>query len=114
MEGSPLEGLLTTRSSAGGTAVRRNMLYMLVAGCTQHGLFDDYVQFADELKNLPAALVSWESGAMERPGEYAMKYKDDPYQIWMDPATCGGLPIPLPAGKVLEESQWLRTKSVTS
>ena len=44
---------------------------------------------------------------------YAEKYKDDPYQIWIGSGNLWG-PTYSFAMCVLEESQWLRTKSVTS
>ena len=47
------------------------------------GFFDDYKQFADELKNLPAALVSVGKASEPKARAYAEKYKDDPYQIWI-------------------------------
>ena len=77
------------------------------------GFFDDYKQFADELKNLPAALVSVGKASEPKARAYAEKYKDDPYQIWIGSGNLWG-PTYSFAMCVLEESQWLRTKSVTS
>lgn len=90
------------------------VLYMLIGKILQNaGCFEDYTQFADELENLPAALVSVGKASDEKARAYALKYKDDPYQIWIGSGNLWG-PTYSFAMCVLEESQWLRTKSVTS
>lgn len=90
------------------------VLYMLIGKILQNqGYFQDYTQFADELEHLPAALVSVGKASDEKAREYAVKYKDDPYQIWIGSGNLWG-PTYSFAMCVLEESQWLRTKSVTS
>lgn len=90
------------------------VLYMLVGKILHNlGYFDEYVQFADELKNLPAALLSVGKASDIKAREFAMKYKDAPYQIWIGSGNLWG-PTYSFAMCVLEESQWLRTKSVTS
>ena len=90
------------------------VLYMLIGKLLENkGFFDDYKQFADELKNLPAALVSVGKASEPKARAYAEKYKDDPYQIWIGSGNLWG-PTYSFAMCVLEESQWLRTKSVTS
>lgn len=90
------------------------VLYMLIGKILMNtGYFDDYTQFADELKNLPAALVSVGKASDEKARAYALKYKDDPYQIWIGSGNLWG-PTYSFAMCVLEESQWLRTKSVSS
>lgn len=90
------------------------VLFMLVGKILHNlGYFDEYVQFADELKNLPAALLSVGKASDIKAREFAMKYKDAPYQIWIGSGNLWG-PTYSFAMCVLEESQWLRTKSVTS
>lgn len=90
------------------------ILYLLIGKILSNkGFFEDYKQFADELRNLPAALVSVGKASEEKGRAYAMKYKDDPYQIWIGSGNLWG-PTYSFAMCVLEESQWLRTKSVSS
>lgn len=90
------------------------ILYLLIGKILSNkGFFEDYKQFADELENLPAALVSVGKASEEKGRAYAMKYKDDPYQIWIGSGNLWG-PTYSFAMCVLEESQWLRTKSVSS
>ena len=90
------------------------ILYLLIGKILfNRGFFEDYTQFADELENLPAALVSVGKASEEKGRAYALKYKDDPYQIWIGSGNLWG-PTYSFAMCVLEESQWLRTKSVSS
>ncbi len=90
------------------------ILYLLIGKILSNkGFFEDYTQFADEMENLPAALVSVGKASEEKGRAYAMKYKDDPYQIWIGSGNLWG-PTYSFAMCVLEESQWLRTKSVSS
>ncbi|MCC2874779.1 SIS domain-containing protein [Lachnoclostridium pacaense] len=114
VEGSPLGGLSDHTVIYKDGRPQEYVLYMLVGRILYNmGYFDDYVQFADELKNLPAALVSVGKESDGKAREYAMKYKDDSYQIWIGSGNLWG-PTYSFAMCVLEESQWLRTKSVTS
>lgn len=84
VEGSPLGGLSDHTVIYKDGRPQEYVLYMLVGRILYNmGYFDDYVQFADELKNLPAALVSVGKESDGKAREYAMKYKDDPYQIWI-------------------------------
>lgn len=90
------------------------ILYLLIGKILYNkGFFEDYKQFADELKNLPAALVSVGKASEEKGRSYALKYKDDSYQVWIGSGNLWG-PTYSFAMCVLEESQWLRTKSVSS
>ncbi len=77
------------------------------------GYFDDYVQFADELKNLPAALVSVGKASDEKARAYAMKYKTTHIRSGLDQATCGAPPIPLPCA-CWKSPSGSAQKSVTS
>lgn len=90
------------------------VLYLLIGKILMNkGFFDDYEQFAEELKHLPAALVSVGKASNEKARDYALKHKDSPYQIWIGSGNLWG-PTYSFAMCVLEESQWLRTKSVSS
>lgn len=90
------------------------VLYLLIGRILyRKGFFDDYPRFADELRNLPAALVSVGKAADERARDYAMKHKDASYQIWIGSGDLWG-PVYSFAMCVLEESLWLPTKSVSS
>lgn len=97
VEGSPLGGLSDYTVVYKDGRPQEFVLYMLVGRILHNkGYFDDYVQFADELKNLPAALVSVGKASDEKARAYAMKYKDDPYQIWIGSGNLWAPPIPLP------------------
>ena len=79
------------------------------------GEFADYPQFADELKNLGNLLVSVQKAADEKGKAYAAMFadKDKEYQIWTGSGMTWGHTYSM-AMCVLEECQWLRTKSVNS
>lgn len=90
------------------------VLYLLIGKILNNkGYFDEYDRFADELANLPSALVSVGKAADCMAREYALKHQNDPYQIWIGSGNLWG-PTYSFAMCVLEESQWLRTKSVSS
>lgn len=114
VEGSPLEQL-SAHSVIFKNGRPQELVLLLLIGriLYRKGFFDDYMQFADELENLPAALVSVGKASDLRAREYALKYKDDPYQIWIGSGNLWG-PVYSFAMCVLEESLWMRTKSVSS
>lgn len=90
------------------------VLYLLIGKILNNqGFFDQYNQFADELKELPAVLVSVRKTVDDKAIEYCKNYHNEPYQIWI---ASGNLwPVCYSyAMCVLEESQWIRTKSVSS
>lgn len=78
-----------------------------------NGEFDDYSEFADELKNLPNALNKTREEVDEKAKKFAEKHKESSYQIWIGSGNLWGITYSY-SMCVLEESQWLRTKSVTS
>lgn len=90
------------------------VFYLLIGKIMYNqGGFDQYLQFADELKYLGKALAKVRIKADETCKNYAQAYHKEPYNIWIG---SGDL---WPAAYsysmcVLEESQWIRTKSVTS
>ena len=82
VEGSPLGGLSDYTVVYKDGRPPEFVLYLLVGRILHNkGYLDDYVQFADELKNLPAALVSVGKASDEKARAYAMKYKDEPYPV---------------------------------
>lgn len=90
------------------------IMYLLIGRILYNkGFFPDYPKFADELKELPAVLVSVRKAADEKAKKYAETYYKEPYNIWV---ASGNLwPVCYAyAMCVLEESQWIRTKSVCS
>lgn len=114
VENSPLGALSDYSVVYKNGRPQEYVLYLLIGKLLKNtGYFEDYTQFADELEHLPAALVSVGKASDEKARAYALKYKDDPYQIWIGSGNLWG-PTYSFAMCVLEESQWLRTKSVTS
>lgn len=90
------------------------IMYLLIGRILfNKGYFDKYMKFADELKELPAVLVSVRKEADKQAIDYCQKFHLEPYQIWV---ASGNLwPVCYAyAMCVLEESQWIRTKSVSS
>lgn len=90
------------------------IMYLLIGKLLYNrGFFPNYEKFGDELKHLPAVLVSVRKAADEKAIDYCQKYHKEPYNIWI---ASGNLwPICYAYSMcVLEESQWIRTKSVTS
>ncbi|MDD3172913.1 MAG: SIS domain-containing protein [Herbinix sp.] len=79
------------------------------------GEFPDYPQFADELKNIGNVLVSVAKAAEETGKKYAAMFEkeDKEYQIWIGSGMTWGGTYSM-AMCVLEECQWLRTKSINS
>ena len=114
VEDSPL-GELSAYSVVFKNGRPQELVLLLLIGriLYRKGFFDDYMQFADELGNLPAALVSVGKASDLKAREYALKYKDAPYQIWIGSGNLWG-PVYSFAMCVLEESLWMRTKSVSS
>lgn len=113
-EDSPLENLSHFTVVYKDGRPQELIMYLLVGRILYNrGCFNDYEQFADELKALPAVLVSVRKEADQKAIEYCQKYHNEPYQIWV---ASGNLwPVCYAyAMCVLEESQWIRTKSVSS
>lgn len=111
---SPLE-VLSDYCFVYGDGRPQELALYVILGQILHlrGQFDRYPVFADNLANLASALVSVRKQFDERAIEYCEAYHDDPYNIWI---ASGDLwPVCYAyAMCVLEESQWIRTKSVSS
>lgn len=113
-ENSPLEELSDYAVVYKDGRPQELILYLLIGKLLYNmGEFDQYPRFAEELKNLPAALVSVRKASDEKAKKYAEEFQNDPYQIWIGSGNLWG-PVYSYAMCVLEESQWLRTKSVSS
>lgn len=80
-----------------------------------HGDFEDYNVFADQLENLPEILVKTAEESVGVAEEYVSYFdpEDKEYQIWTASGNTWGHTYSM-AMCVLEECQWLRTKSVHS
>ena len=77
------------------------------------GYFLDYPTFAKELEYLPEVLCSVRKQVDEKAIAYCQKYHNAPYHIWV--ASNELWPVCYAFSMcVLEESQWIRTKSVSS
>lgn len=113
-ENSPLEKLSTYSIVYEDGRPQELILYILIGKLlSNNNEFDNYDKFADELKNLPAALNSVRKASDDKAREYAEKYKYEPYQIWIGSGNLWGTTYSY-SMCVLEESQWIRTKSVSS
>lgn len=87
-------------------------LYQLVFSLMNlRGEFPQYNQFVEELKNLPAALVKAKEGTEHKADLFAQKYKDETYHMVVGSGNLWGETY-LYAMCVLEEMQWIRTKSI--
>ncbi|HBM5571692.1 TPA: SIS domain-containing protein [Enterococcus faecium] len=113
-EDTPLEALSTYAINYLDGRPQEMPLYFLIMSIMNlNGEFPEYTRFADELKNLPTALNSVREQADEKGKKYAEEFKEDPYQIWIGSGNLWGITYSY-SMCVLEESQWLRTKSVSS
>lgn len=77
------------------------------------GEFPDYVLFADQMANLHDNLVRIREEFEPRAAEIARAYAKEPYNIFVGSGTLWGETF-LFSMCILEEMQWVRTKSVTS
>lgn len=90
------------------------IFYLLIGRILyRSGNFAEYPQFAGELRGLAYALAQVRKQADEKCRRYAQDYCKEPYNIWI---ASGDLwPTAYSYSMcVLEESQWIRTKSVSS
>lgn len=111
---SPLEELSGHCFVYGDGRPQELALYLIIGKIlANRGHFDDYDAFADELENLPAALVSVRKQFDARAIDYCRLTCGDPYNIWIASGELWPVCYAY-AMCVLEESQWIRTKSVSS
>lgn len=79
----------------------------------QKGYFDDYDEFAKQLQNLHANLVTWKKQAQPKMQVIAKQYAKVPYQMWIGSGILWG-EVQLFAMCILEEMQWMRTRPVNA
>ncbi|NLL55392.1 MAG: SIS domain-containing protein [Clostridiales bacterium] len=93
----------------------QELAYYLLIGriLYNHGCFDAYQRFADELKGLGYALAQVRKQADAKCRQYAMDYCREPYNIWVGSGDLWPTAYSF-SMCVLEESLWIRTKSVSS
>ncbi|MDF9824760.1 fructoselysine-6-phosphate deglycase [Breznakia sp. PF5-3] len=90
------------------------VMYLLIGKILYNkGFFKDYMKFAKELEQLPAVLVAVRKQADAQALAYCEKYYAEPYNIWIASGSLWPVCYAY-AMCVLEESQWIRTKSVSS
>ncbi len=90
------------------------VLYLLIGRILYlNGDFEAYPAFADELKGLAYALAQVRKQADEKCRKYALEYCKEPYNIWVGSGDLWPTAYSY-SMCVLEESQWIRTKSVSS
>lgn len=77
------------------------------------GEYPDYVRFADQMENLHKNLLRIRQEFEPRAAEIARNYAKEPYSIFVGSGTLWGETY-LFSMCILEEMQWVRTKSVTS
>lgn len=112
--GSPLEELSDWCFVYEDGRPQELVAYLFLGRVLQRlGHFSRYDAFADELSSLGSALNSVRRQFDDRAIEYCRLYHGEPYHIWV---ASGDLwPVCYSyAMCVLEESQWIRTKSVQS
>lgn len=90
------------------------VFYLLIGKILYNrGAFADYYEFAEQLKNLGAGLAQVRIQADEKAKKYAENYNKEPYNIWIGSGDLWPTAYSY-SMCVLEESQWIRTKSVSS
>ncbi|MBR2675576.1 MAG: SIS domain-containing protein [Solobacterium sp.] len=113
-ENSPLEAISDACVVYGEGRPQELVLYLLIGRILyRNGDFPDYPQFADELKGLAYALAQVRKAADEKCRKYALDYCKEPYNIWVGSGDLWPTAYSY-SMCVLEESQWIRTKSVSS
>ena len=113
-ENSPLETISDACVVYGEGRPQELVLYLLIGRILyRNGDFPEYPQFADELKGLAYALAQVRKAADEKCRKYALDYCREPYNIWVGSGDLWPTAYSY-SMCVLEESQWIRTKSVSS
>ena len=113
-EKTPLEALTTySINYLDGRPQEMPLYFLIMSIMNLNGEFPEYPRFVEELKQLPKALNAVREQADEKGKIYAEAFQNDPYQIWIGSGNLWGITYSY-SMCVLEESQWLRTKSVSS
>lgn len=88
------------------------VLYMLYFSLMhKHGDFEKYEEFCENLAKLPDALVDVKKQCDEKAQQFAIRYKDAPYHMLTGAGSVWGETYSY-AMCVMEEMQWIKTKSV--
>ena len=75
--------------------------------------YDQYNQFVEQMKNLPANFAKAKREFDPVAKKFTDEYKDSSYQLWIGGGNCWYETYSF-AMCILEEMQWIRTKSVSS
>lgn len=111
---STLESLSEDTIVYGEGRPQELVFYLLVGRILyRSGCFARYPRFAAELANLAAALAQVRKQADAKCRQYALDYYREPYNIWIGSGDLWPTAYSY-SMCVLEESQWIRTKSVSS
>ncbi|MFP7159189.1 SIS domain-containing protein [Priestia aryabhattai] len=87
-------------------------LYQLIYGLmNKRGEFPEYAEFMEELPQLPNTLVKVKEASDRFFEDFALKYKDETYHMIVGSGNLWGETY-LFSMCVLEECQWIRTKSI--
>lgn len=114
VENSPLEKLSDHTVIYRAGRPQELAFYLLIGKILYNkGFFAEYPAFADNLAHLGKALAKVRIQADDKCLEYAKKYHKEPYNIWIGSGDLWPTAYSY-SMCVLEESQWIRTKSVTS
>ncbi|MFR3792755.1 MAG: SIS domain-containing protein [Blautia massiliensis (ex Durand et al. 2017)] len=111
---SSLESICDDTVVYGAGRPQEMIFYLLIGRLLYHsGDFEAYPRFADELQGLARALAEVRKQADEKCRRYALDYCKEPYNIWIGSGDLWPTAYSY-SMCVLEESQWIRTKSVSS
>ena len=111
---SALEALSDDTVVYGEGRPQELVFYLLIGRILyRSGCFAEYPRFADELKGLAYALAQVRKQADAKCRQYALDYCREPYNIWVGSGDLWPTAYSY-SMCVLEESQWIRTKSVSS
>ena len=111
---STLEGICDDTIVYGEGRPQELVFYLLIGRILyRHGDFPAYPEFAEDLKNLGDALAQVRKAADAKCRQYALDYCKEPYNIWIGSGDLWPTAYSY-SMCVLEESQWIRTKSVSS
>lgn len=114
VENSPLEAASDAAIAYGAGRPLELVLYLLIGKILYNkGFFPAYPDFADNMKNLGAALAHVRKQADGKCRQYAADYHKESYNIWIGSGDLWPTAYSY-SMCVLEESQWIRTKSVSS
>lgn len=114
VENSPLEAASDATVVYAAGRPQELIFYLLIGKILYNkGFFPAYPDFAHNMKNLGAALADVRKQADEKCRQYAASYHQEPYNIWIGSGDLWPTAYSY-SMCVLEESQWIPTKSVSS